>query len=102
MTDRLSDERLKRLREAYSLRSGLSAFEAERECSKDAVSALDELLALRAKLAAGPVMPEVPSDDQWNIMADRLVDGRLCDVYAAIRDALLEMQADRIVELANK
>ena len=62
MTERLSDERLKRLREAYSLRSGLSAFEAERECSKDAVSAIDELLALRAKLSAGPVMPETPSE----------------------------------------
>ena len=98
MTERLSDERLKRLREAYSLRSGLSAFEAERECSKDAVSAIDALLDLRAKLSAGPVMPEEPSDAEWGELSKNVFDlihsGRwtCASVYEAIRNDLLKEQ----------
>lgn len=80
MTDRLSDERLRQLVES----------QMEWHSTEFVVVPMArELLELRAKLSAGPVMPEVPSDDQWDRMADRLFDGRLCDVYAAIRDALL-------------
>ena len=96
MSERLSDEHVRRI--ASVLRAG---FTPESKDSLDEIaSALDELLALRAKLSAGPVMPEVPSDDQWNRMADRLFDGRLCDVRP-IGENMAEDAAQGATELPD-
>lgn len=61
--------------------------------------ALNELLELRAKLAAGPVMPEVPSDTAWGRLSKDVFDlihGGLwtcSSVYEAIRTVLLKEQS---------
>lgn len=54
MTDRLSDERLRGIARVTDPNFAYATVLEEREMAS-------ELLELRAKLAVGPVMPEVPS-----------------------------------------
>lgn len=48
--------------------------------------------------AAGPMMPEVPSDAQWSAIVTTIdqhikPNGRIADVYADIRSALMQEQS---------
>ncbi|MBL8157440.1 MAG: hypothetical protein JNM70_24955 [Anaerolineae bacterium] len=61
----------------------------------DAWSAIDELHAIRT---AGPVMPEAPSEASWDEIVARVdkhivPNGRIAEVYHAIRAALAKEQA---------
>lgn len=91
--DRLSDERLRRISgngTSFALPTVSEVPEMARE-----------LLELRGKLAAGPVMPEAPSEDVLRFGATRpFVGGSPIECfYHGFRDALLAEQNDaRAVE----
>lgn len=85
--ERLSDGRLRKLH--YWARN-LGTTEGY-----DTADTISEIFALRAKLAAGPVMPEVPSDSviyAIEVEKDRGVGGAI-NFYRAIRAALLKEQS---------
>lgn len=63
MPERLSDDLLQKLRDSFMVRSDST--------SHGVILAIDELLALRAQLAAGPVMPETPSEAARDVLAER-------------------------------
>ena len=80
MPERLSDERLHEL-------CGIPQAMPWREVPQMA----QELLALRAQLAAGPVMPAAPSDNvrraiAWLDVPVRLLDGAYTDIRAALEE----------------
>ena len=83
MTERLSDFRLAQLRDVPTL----ATFEEVSEMAR-------KLLDLRAKLAAGPVMPEVPQSELVLDELSRVMSWeRAIEMYADIRTALLKEQS---------
>ena len=84
MTERLSDERLRELCDPVP--KAMPAAEVPAMAS--------ELLELRAKLAAGPVMPEVPQSELVLDELSRVMSWeRAIEMYADIRTALLKEQS---------
>ena len=89
MTERLSDERLQELT-ADDVSAMVMPW-------PEAQSMAHELLAIRAQLATGPVMPEAPSEASWDEIVARVdkhivPNGRIAEVYHAIRAALAKEQ----------
>lgn len=76
---------------------GYRAAHREADLNYDSAAALRELLELRTKLAAGPVMPEVPSDlvlSAISVEKERGA-GRPINFYDAIRSALPKKEQPR-------